>query len=1170
MATSDIKITADIVLNTSSVDSSLDKLREKINNTLSRVDSSGADKGFEKIAAKTRDAMTQTEAYGNRLKSLQSQLQTAISEAHKGNATLGANASAPYEQAMRGISNYMQMIEQLRDELSANAQNASLPKAIQLPALSAEEVAEKEQLITQYQTKIQELEATMTQMESKGTAFPELSQEISQANAHLMTATTQTMLLEQNLESVSGASTTAGSGIEQTMQQIAQSVADSVRQIEQQLARMNQMSSKAGANQIGTAATTGAQQNITRLENAVSRLEASVNRASSSFTRMGASASTAGRSASSSFVPVGKSIKSAFGNTGKFASLVGGKLQSAFSRVKSSAQEAFSPNRIKRGLTTLIKYTFGVRSLFFLFRKLRKAVKEGIENLVQYESKTGSASKGVKSTNAAISSLKTSLLYLKNAWAAAFAPIINAVMPLLTTLIDGIANAANYIAKFVGALTGQKIVLNAVKTSAGDYAKSLDKDSSSADKAAKSQKKLNDRLAQFDDLNVLGKDDDSDSGSGSGNGGGFTPDPADMFTIVGTGSAKSLVDMLKEAWENADFSKIGELLKDKIIGVLDYILDHMGDIEKFLTKIASSIGTFFAGLLSDPNLFIKAGEVAGKLFNAIQSAFKTFLEKVEKIPLGKNLAKMVSKILSTVNFKQAGENINKALKILLNNVKDFFDDTKAEEVEKAIKDFFEGVDVGELALTAVSAVLSIAKLTIKVISDLVVDAGEDAGNKWWKEVTEGIKDTYDGKEITVTPTVDPKVEPVAALIESALYKIGSAATHAFEALGDLFGLKPSQIIAGLDAAVSSMKTFYTVIGWITGIIPAFQFLGTLINTIKESLQYLPTLAKIVGDDFCALVDTASVGIEGIVNAVKGFFTGLKDNFLTACDIIRLGFGALVDGVVSGIDAIVNFFKDSYDKGKQIGEAIVKFFTETIPNAVKTFSDGLSQKWTDIKTGVTNTWNTIKSNIIGAVEGFKTTVETKINAFKSNILGVWETVKSDTIQKFTDLKNKAVEIFNGIKDAIKTPINGILGVVQSMVNKIIGAVNSIIDKLNSLPNLQFKNPFNGQEYKLGFNIPKLGTVTIPRLAEGAVIPPNKEFMAMLGDQSHGTNIEAPLDTIKQAVAEVVGNNGSAEMIRLLQQLIGVVESKQLTIGDAEIGKANARYNKQQSIRRGTSF
>jgi hypothetical protein len=58
----------------------------------------------------------------------------------------------------------------------------------------------------------------------------------------------------------------------------------------------------------------------------------------------------------------------------------------------------------------------------------------------------------------------------------------------------------------------------------------------------------------------------------------------------------------------------------------------------------------------------------------------------------------------------------------------------------------------------------------------------------------------------------------------------------------------------------------------------------------------------------------------------------------------------------------------------------------------------------------------------------------------------------------------------------------------------------------------QNISNGSSY--------MQSVNIPRLATGAVIPPNKPFMAMLGDQKSGTNVEAPLSTIKQAVAETI--------------------------------------------------
>lgn len=123
-------------------------------------------------------------------------------------------------------------------------------------------------------------------------------------------------------------------------------------------------------------------------------------------------------------------------------------------------------------------------------------------------------------------------------------------------------------------------------------------------------------------------------------------------------------------------------------------------------------------------------------------------------------------------------------------------------------------------------------------------------------------------------------------------------------------------------------------------------------------------------------------------------------------------------------------------------------------------------------------------------------------------------------------NGIKDIFGGICEALvavfKAPFNVIIGVLNGVMNGIAGGINLIIDGINSL-NFTVPDwvPFVGGS-RIGFNVPRVTAPQIPMLATGAVIPPNAPFMAMLGDQKHGTNIEAPLDTIKQAVREVVGN------------------------------------------------
>jgi hypothetical protein len=123
-----------------------------------------------------------------------------------------------------------------------------------------------------------------------------------------------------------------------------------------------------------------------------------------------------------------------------------------------------------------------------------------------------------------------------------------------------------------------------------------------------------------------------------------------------------------------------------------------------------------------------------------------------------------------------------------------------------------------------------------------------------------------------------------------------------------------------------------------------------------------------------------------------------------------------------------------------------------------------------------------------------------------------------------MKTKVTNIWNGIITSIKNSINKIISVINRMISGMVNGVNSLISALNSL---SFAFPdwvpvLGGKSF--GLNIGYVSAPQIPYLASGAVIPPNAPFMAVLGDQKHGTNIEAPLDTIKQAVREVVGGNG----------------------------------------------
>ena len=111
-------------------------------------------------------------------------------------------------------------------------------------------------------------------------------------------------------------------------------------------------------------------------------------------------------------------------------------------------------------------------------------------------------------------------------------------------------------------------------------------------------------------------------------------------------------------------------------------------------------------------------------------------------------------------------------------------------------------------------------------------------------------------------------------------------------------------------------------------------------------------------------------------------------------------------------------------------------------------------------------------------------------------------------------------WEGVKKVFKGIWNGIVIILESAINLIIKGLNWLINKIDRI---SFNLPAVMGGGHVGFNIPTLSEVRIPRLATGAVIPPNREFMAVLGDQKSGTNIETPEDLLRRIVREEGGGD-----------------------------------------------
>lgn len=243
------------------------------------------------------------------------------------------------------------------------------------------------------------------------------------------------------------------------------------------------------------------------------------------------------------------------------------------------------------------------------------------------------------------------------------------------------------------------------------------------------------------------------------------------------------------------------------------------------------------------------------------------------------------------------------------------------------------------------------------------------------------------------------------------------------------------------------------------------------------------------------------------------------------------------------DNTEGFAKDRWDAFK------TGFGFGTTDSPMSTFSEQFTTAY--------NTIDTIFSGMGGMAEANWNQFKNGFSEVSTWFPSVFGTAWSDVEQVFS----KGGSVFQGMSESVLEPMKGI-------VNRIIEGTNQVV-----------KNPFEGLNNRLrklseieilGMRpfswIKSLSIPQIPKLAKGGVIPPNKSFLAVLGDQKRGTNVEAPLETIQQAVADVMGSN-NAEMMRGFAMVVDAINRKNLVIGDKEIGKAASRFNNRESIRRG---
>jgi len=287
-------------------------------------------------------------------------------------------------------------------------------------------------------------------------------------------------------------------------------------------------------------------------------------------------------------------------------------------------------------------------------------------------------------------------------------------------------------------------------------------------------------------------------------------------------------------------------------------------------------------------------------------------------------------------------------------------------------------------------------------------------------------------------------------------------------------------------------------------------------------------------------------IGGIVYAIKGLLDYLKDPSFENFGKILIGIGIAVAGVgiafglwpvaiAGAIIAIVGIIIKYWEQIKAFLQSGINWLTgksdwvrEHFGNVIGDMYDNFVSSLSQILSGFDDLFSGLKLILDGIIEFVK-------GVFSSDWKSAWEGVK----KIFSGILQSLIGIINAVLGTIRATVGtiatGVASIIKSVFISIINKVLSTIENVLNTP-IRTVNTLIGVINKLpGINLGRLPTFNLPRLATGAVIPPRSEFMAVLGDQKRGTNIETPLSTMIDAFNKALDNRDGGMSADLLLEL-----------------------------------
>lgn len=605
----------------------------------------------------------------------------------------------------------------------------------------------------------------------------------------------------------------------------------------------------------------------------------------------------------------------------------------------------------------------------------------------------------------------------------------------------------------------------------------------------------------FTELITGKKSSGQTSGSGAGLAGtGAITDAADAYGQAAD-NAEKLADANKD---NATATKKANKETKNYLSSLDEVhkaTSTGSDSSSTPSSSGGSGGTGSSGLPSS----------VGNVDYGNLAEGETALDKISDS--AKKLADLLKKLWKPFQdaWKKEGKNTIDAANIALSGIAKL-----AKSVGKSLVEVWTN-GTGTTMLTTMLRIAQNVLITIGSIASGFADAWNK--NNVGTQIIQNIADAL----VVVMQFVEKIAEDTAKwaanldfypLLES-ISNLTAAFAPILESIGNVLEWIYSNIILPMLTWIIETG-IPTVINLVSNLAGFFADHQSIVEAFGAALIGAFAAAKIAG-----LASRVIKSVSGIAMAAKGLIAlmtgtgGIMGGIKAIATAIGPG-GIFVLAVGACIAIGVLLYKN-WDKIKEVAGKV----WDWIKNKTVTFVNDISSKLRNLGTKISTIWDNIKS-----------TARQKWNAIWSTIGNLVERIKNGIVGKFTTAKNKVVEIFGGIKDTIRNILNKVIGIV----NGAIGTVNSAIGGIESAFSFgpwKVPTPFGSKTIGFRATFPRVPTV--PYLAKGAVIPPRSEFLAVLGDQKQGNNIEAPEALLRKIVREESGGQQSSGNYRFTAQI-----------------------------------